>query len=416
MCIKTTTRHRRISCRCRQRPSTSCCRSPRGSARLRDHPGRRRSHRRRRQAQRRDALSIDPAHARAGAARGDRRAAGAGRRRRAAALLPDHAVWRSRGARGGSATAGLVNCESAWLAKGAAEGPSNWHLNWNDGLMLFYRAAPASLPASFRAAYRAELSAVFARRRGKLGIRRGRGVWLEAIADIIRNAAAAALGSARAGSATTPCDRSSRAAASPLPRSSSSALGIGATTAAFSIADHVLLRPLPFPESDRLVQLWQDQTFRGYPRIELSPSNFLDWRRLATSFEGMAAYHVAVGQPGRPGRAGAARRHDRQRRTSFAVLARAGGARPDAHQHDDDRDATPHGRAQPAALARPSSAAIRSSSGEPIILDDAPHVIVGVMPAGFEFPTATWTTGCRCGSHRRCSPIAPTRISTWSRG
>src|SRR4030095_2020159 len=84
-----------------------------------------------------------------------------------------------------------------------------------------------------------------------------------------------------------------------------SALGVGATTAAFSIVDHVLLRPLPFPDSDRLVQLWQAQSFRGYPRIELSPSNFLDWRRLATSFEGMTSYtsHSAnlVGQ-GEPAR------------------------------------------------------------------------------------------------------------------
>ena len=38
------------------------------------------------------------------------------------------------------------------------------------------------------------------------------------------------------------------------------ALGVGATTAAFSITDHVLVRPLPFPAADRLVQLWQAQS------------------------------------------------------------------------------------------------------------------------------------------------------------
>ena len=83
------------------------------------------------------------------------------------------------------------------------------------------------------------------------------------------------------------------------------ALGIGATTAAFSITDHVLLRPLPFPDSGRLVRLWQDQLFRGYPRMELSPSNYLDWKRLATSFDGMSAYTsesanlVGEGEPAR---------------------------------------------------------------------------------------------------------------------
>ncbi len=65
-------------------------------------------------------------------------------------------------------------------------------------------------------------------------------------------------------------------------------LGIGANTAAFSITDHVLLRPLTFKDSDRLVQLWQKTP--AYPQIELSPPNFVDWRRSSTSFEAMAAY------------------------------------------------------------------------------------------------------------------------------
>ena len=68
------------------------------------------------------------------------------------------------------------------------------------------------------------------------------------------------------------------------------ALGVGATTAAFSITDHVLIRPLPFPEAHRLVQLWQNQVVRGYTRVELSPANYRDWKRMSTSFEAMAAF------------------------------------------------------------------------------------------------------------------------------
>src|SRR5204863_7056142 len=65
-------------------------------------------------------------------------------------------------------------------------------------------------------------------------------------------------------------------------------LGIGANTAAFSVTDHALLRPLPFPKADRLVQL--SQSSPAYPRFELSPPNFYDWRRFSSSFDSMSAY------------------------------------------------------------------------------------------------------------------------------
>src|SRR5829696_307396 len=57
------------------------------------------------------------------------------------------------------------------------------------------------------------------------------------------------------------------------------AIGIGATTAAFSIADHVLLRPLPFADSHRLIKVWEDHTARGYPKLEPSPLNLQEWQR-----------------------------------------------------------------------------------------------------------------------------------------
>ena len=81
------------------------------------------------------------------------------------------------------------------------------------------------------------------------------------------------------------------------------ALGVGATTAAFSVTDHVLIRPLPFPEPDRLVELWQSDREQGYNRVELSPANFRDWQRISASFEAMGAFYkgsvnlVGTGDP-----------------------------------------------------------------------------------------------------------------------
>src|SRR6516225_3822592 len=67
------------------------------------------------------------------------------------------------------------------------------------------------------------------------------------------------------------------------------ALGIGASTAIFTVVDTMLLRPLPFSEPSRLVRLWESAPSRGYFRNVVNPFNFLDWRDNTRSFEGMAA-------------------------------------------------------------------------------------------------------------------------------
>jgi predicted permease len=81
------------------------------------------------------------------------------------------------------------------------------------------------------------------------------------------------------------------------------AIGIGATTAVFSVVDAVLLNPLPFPRADRIVTLWQHNANAPTERLPVSPANLLDWRDRSTTLEALAAIEpsslelVADGEP-----------------------------------------------------------------------------------------------------------------------
>lgn len=81
-------------------------------------------------------------------------------------------------------------------------------------------------------------------------------------------------------------------------------LGIGANTAIFSFANGILLRPLPYPDSDRLVVLDETALKRGITSMSVSYPNFLDWREQNTVFEdigtdyGTSRFSLSgVGQP-----------------------------------------------------------------------------------------------------------------------
>src|SRR2546423_12339 len=68
------------------------------------------------------------------------------------------------------------------------------------------------------------------------------------------------------------------------------ALGIGANTAIFSLVRAVLLRPLPFADPDRVVMVWEDAAYVGFPKNTPAPGNFADWRSRNDVFEAMAAF------------------------------------------------------------------------------------------------------------------------------
>src|SRR5262245_9066276 len=67
------------------------------------------------------------------------------------------------------------------------------------------------------------------------------------------------------------------------------ALGVGASAVMFSVVNSVLLRPLPYPNADRIVAVWEDATTVGFPKNTPAPANFLDWRNQNRVFSQMSA-------------------------------------------------------------------------------------------------------------------------------
>src|SRR5207249_4427490 len=68
------------------------------------------------------------------------------------------------------------------------------------------------------------------------------------------------------------------------------ALGIGANTAIFSVVNAVLLRPLPFPDPGRLVQVWDANLEKGVKRFAISVRDYVEWGKRSQAFDHIAAY------------------------------------------------------------------------------------------------------------------------------
>jgi len=251
--------------------------------------------------------------------------------------------------------------------------------------MRWYHALLRLYPQSFQAEYGDEMAAIFAARlRGAAGWQPLLSLWLEATLDAVVNAPAlhADLLAQDVRLAARTLRRTPAFAAAAV---LIAALGIGATTVTFGVADHVLIRPLPFPDPDRLVKLYQDQTFRGYPRMEVSPPNFLDWKRDSRSFERLAAYTaqsatlVGAGEPLRMN--GAIATGDLF--ATLGVPAALGRGLTTA----DDRDGAERVLVISHRLWTTQFGGQSSTIGQSVLLDDNPHVIVGVMPPHFNFPS-----------------------------
>jgi putative ABC transport system permease protein len=83
-------------------------------------------------------------------------------------------------------------------------------------------------------------------------------------------------------------------------------LGIGANTAIFSVVNTVLLRPLPFPDSQSIVTVFHVPPAAAFPGLKtfaVSPANYLDWRKQNDVFESMSVFSgraLRIGGGGRP--------------------------------------------------------------------------------------------------------------------
>jgi predicted permease len=162
------------------------------------------------------------------------------------------------------------------------------------------------------------------------------------------------------------------------------ALGIGATTAVFSLVNAVLLRPLPFPEPDRLMWLsQQDHSLSGSAAESLSYPDYFDWRAQNHTFSGMASY-IGGGVVLRTGEA--SRRLESQTVSSnfFDVL----GAIPMLGRNFGSEAEKPGNRTVMLSfeLWRSEFGSAREISGSSINLDGHSYTVAGVMPEGFQFP------------------------------
>ena len=163
------------------------------------------------------------------------------------------------------------------------------------------------------------------------------------------------------------------------------ALGIGFSTATFSVVNAVLLRPLPFQDPDRLVQL-RERNLPRFPQFSVSPGHFIFWRENNSTFEGMAALatqnvNLDLGNED-PQRV----RADRVSANLFSLL----GVNPILGRSLESADENGK-RAEVAILSHATwqrrFGGASTVIGQMVRLDRETVTIVGVMPPGFRYPS-----------------------------
>jgi putative ABC transport system permease protein len=165
------------------------------------------------------------------------------------------------------------------------------------------------------------------------------------------------------------------------------ALGIGANTAIFSVVHNVLLRPLPYTQPDRLVEIWNTYPPQ-VPRAGLSAGDYADWSRQAASFSEMGAYsEISIGF----NLTGEAEPQRIQAGYASASLFRMLGLRPVVGRSfptEEDRAGSAPVAMLSHSLWQSRFGADPSVVGRTINLDDRRYTVIGVLPPELEI--ARW--------------------------
>jgi predicted permease len=161
------------------------------------------------------------------------------------------------------------------------------------------------------------------------------------------------------------------------------AVGIGANTAIFSVVNGVLLKPLPFPDPDRLVAVWHTAPGVNIAQLSLGPSNYFVYRDESRTFEDIGMWKgtsVAVTGTGEPERVLAMRVND----GTLRIL----GVTPVMGRHftrEDDEPGAPGRVILTHAYWQRKFGGDPSVIGKSLKMDEKPYEVIGVLPAAFRF-------------------------------
>lgn len=164
------------------------------------------------------------------------------------------------------------------------------------------------------------------------------------------------------------------------------ALGIGINTTLFTIVNGVLLSPLPFPQPERLVSLWERNLLDNSDNNVVSGGIFTEWQRQAKSFEQMAL--VGEDSGNLSGDGGALPEAIGTRECSFNLFSIL-GVEPVAGRlfsEEDDRPGASGTVILTYGLWNRRYASNPAMVGRTILLDAKPYTVIGVLPSWFDYP------------------------------